>query len=802
MDEICSEIFQLVSKKRKLTSGKAVASNDKGKQRAYERATIPLPAVNDDDENISDQDMEFFTENLATGSFLNHLDRIAIARSKRETSRLHNLDKPARVASNKNDLPSLDSQDEGDWSDGDGVDSSSLQLSDDDGSDYFSPTNQVSQETNFNAEQPYERKARIRGASWEPRDAGIVSKLPIKLPDGRIVDTGKRTILKMGTANGDEAEAGSSNRQVRVPSETYIVEDVSTGARFGRPAIASVIGTSSRKLRIQMAKEQIAGVCQDILADPEGSLGLLRRLHSFSLAQIITPQSPIPNDPFIRRLAMMSQLAILKDVIPGYRIRVLTGAEKAEKVSQMVAKTREWEQGLVSIYQTYLRALESELKGKTEFSELALKSMCTLLTEATHFNFRTNLISAIVMRLSKKYWDNESDLCLQTLITVFREDTTGVPSLEIVRLLNRMVKERKFAVHPSALSCLLHLRLKSELGGIRASETKVDKETSAKTKWESRGKADRKRAKGKKVERPYMSKKAVKALKEKKGIEEQMQEAEAEVDREEKANMHTETLKLLFVLYFRILKSPNWTPLLPAALQGLSRYAHMVNIDFFEDLMQVLKDLIEGTSDETKSMELYSDGGGADTGVKHRLFCIVTAFELLSGQGEALNIDLRDFVNHLYALILPLSVQPHIEATLQWSAGVRQDGSLSQESTADLLFRGLTLAFPVRSAGTSSPVRAAAFAKRILVASLSFPPVTALRSLDFVQGLLVNEPKLQALLATDDRTADGIYRSDVDDPQLANPFGTSFWELAHLAETHWDSRVRSKARQLAQFNGT
>lgn len=59
----------------------------------------------------------------------------------------------------------------------------------------------------------------------------------------------------------------------------------------------------------------------------------------------------------------MSQLAVFKDVIPGYRIRALTDKEKAEKVSQMVQRTRDWEQGLVGIYQAYLRNLEAELKG-------------------------------------------------------------------------------------------------------------------------------------------------------------------------------------------------------------------------------------------------------------------------------------------------------------------------------------------------------------------------------------------------------------------------------------------------------
>jgi len=50
----------------------------------------------------------------------------------------------------------------------------------------------------------------------------------------------------------------------------------------------------------------------------------------------------------------------------------------------------------------------------------------------------------------------------------------------------------------------------------------------------------------------------------------------------------------------------------------------MVNIDFFRDLLQVLKHLMtrESLVDEEQS------------DIPLRLQCIVTAFELLSGQGE------------------------------------------------------------------------------------------------------------------------------------------------------------------------
>jgi nucleolar complex protein 3 len=122
---------------------------------------------------------------------------------------------------------------------------------------------------------------------------------------------------------------------------------------------------------------------------------------------------------------MLSQLAVFKDIIPGYRIRPLSDKEKTEKVSQAVSRSREWEQGLVGVYQTYLRALDAELKGqsqfwimqtlvinwtagKTELADVGLSCMCTLLIEVTHFNFRSNLLASIIARLSKKSWDQVS----------------------------------------------------------------------------------------------------------------------------------------------------------------------------------------------------------------------------------------------------------------------------------------------------------------------------------------------------------------------------------------------------------
>ena len=85
------------------------------------------------------------------------------------------------------------------------------------------------------------------------------------------------------------------------------------------------------------------------------------------------------------------------------------------------------------------------------------------------------------------------------------------------------------------------------------------------------------------------------------------------------------------------MKNPTPTQLLPAALQGLSRFAHLVSVDFFKDLMKVLKELIARESpDADEDGVVMSQAHAATRGneMRLRLQCIVTAFELLSGQGK------------------------------------------------------------------------------------------------------------------------------------------------------------------------
>jgi len=98
-----------------------------------------------------------------------------------------------------------------------------------------------------------------------------------------------------------------------------------------------------------------------------------------------------------------------------------------------------------------------------------------------------------------------------------------------------MVKERGFKIHPNVLSCLLHLRLKTELRGVRASENRSSKDEVARKKLTNKFHKDKKGKRSKDGNSTHLTKKAKKVLKETKEIQGELEEAEAVVDQEDKA---------------------------------------------------------------------------------------------------------------------------------------------------------------------------------------------------------------------------------------------------------------------------
>lgn len=159
----------------------------------------------------------------------------------------------------------------------------------------------------------------------------------------------------------------------------------------------------------------------------------------------------------------------------------------------------------------------------------------------------------IVERVSVKTVDETFITCRAALEELFRTDEDGGPSLEAVQLLAKMMKAKHYRIDESILNTFLSLRLLSELD-LKGSQDKVDN--------------PRKR---KKKDREFRTKKARKLEKGRKATEKEMDEADATVSHEEREQRQSETLKLVFATYFRILKEKP-PGLMGATLEGLAKY--------------------------------------------------------------------------------------------------------------------------------------------------------------------------------------------------------------------------------------
>jgi nucleolar complex protein 3 len=642
------------------------------------------------------------------------------------------------------------------------------------------------QASKWNLEQDYEQKPRKN----KKRDKEN-TRLPIKTAEGAIEQVPEAQVSEaeldsfLGTDSEDD--------QVKVVAQECIEA----------PKV-------STKQQILDAKEELARLALLINEDPEEHIGSLKKLW-----QIAEDASA----PAIKKLALATQAAVYGDIIPGYRIRPLKAEDTSVKVSKDVRKVQNYEQSLLSNYQGYVKQLITVAKPSSPEAQkddgglrsVAISCASSLLKAAPHFNFRNELLKLLVDQLSARRGDEDFKTSLEAIESLLSSDEDGALSLDAATLLTKMMKAKDYRVDESLLNVFLYLRLLSEFSS-KASSTKVDKEA---CEGSYRG------SKKIKDKREFRTKKQRKNEKERKIVEKDMQEANAIVSYEEREKMQAETLKLVFATYFRILKL-RVSNLISAVLEGLATYAHLINQDFFGDLLEALKDLIRQSSlslepsDAPSSIPEESNRNHS----RESLLCTITAFALLSGQdssasasasksASALNLDLSFFITHIYTILYPLSLHPDIElgpysfhlpdpsSTLANFPSTTQPSKpkpnrINVHTPSLLLLRTLTSI--LTTVPPPPPARLASFTKKLLSASLHTPEKTTVATLSLLQKLTKTpqgKKTLSPLWNTEERRGDRVYDGGLGEGLEGGNgvFGSTVWE-GELLRCHYCPGVR------------
>lgn len=89
-------------------------------------------------------------------------------------------------------------------------------------------------------------------------------------------------------------------------------------------------------------------------------------------------------------------------------------------------------------------------------------------------------------------------------------------------------------------------------------------------------------------------------------------------------------------------------PLLAPCLNGIGKFAHLIDLDFMADLIQCLRKLA-GSGNKLGD---HSENSTCQLTVSERLHCCVVAFKVMRVNLDALNVDLQEFFVQFYNLIL------------------------------------------------------------------------------------------------------------------------------------------------------
>lgn len=279
----------------------------------------------------------------------------------------------------------------------------------------------------------FERKPRSSEAA-QPK--GTRELLPVKSGAN---DRWKRQHVKVAKKGSKRKRAASATDESarggrRVKAEAKGTEEKGAGAASIAPS------TADAPIDVAAKKQRIAKLATLLLEAPHKHIGLLEKLHEFATRDGCAT---------IRKLALLSEVAALRDLIPAYRIRPPTDKELAMKVSAEVEALRAYEKSLIRSYGATVALLRRWLTHQTEAERLVgVRGLGALLDKGRDFNLIDEIIDGLV---PVSNWASEAPrtAACAALSELFSSDTQGDATLQAVRRMATVLQKKD--KHPPPL---------------------------------------------------------------------------------------------------------------------------------------------------------------------------------------------------------------------------------------------------------------------------------------------------------------------------------------------------------------
>lgn len=469
---------------------------------------------------------------------------------------------------------------------------------------------------------------------------------------------------------------------------------------------------------------------------------------------------------------------IFCEIIPSYKISAeLEGSDGVRKKKE-VYNVERLENEMLKQYEHFLQLLR-KLQRKKHPEQQALGSrLCgKLLGTATDFNH-----ADVLLRLAVDFANCKSTRvaqpCLKALAEHLDGRMIGDSTDAVVSAILDIVRNQEYAINPKILNSLLHVRV-----------AMVDMHRRDLTE---------EKAKNKRMK------------KEDKELARQMQKTKARMDRSEIAAKQTRILHKLFVIYLRIIKASqtcartHQTKILAPALEGLVKFAPLVNLELHQQLMAALKELLDDehpsvttklhalvavASLAQKDATLEAAEWRSDLSYFHEILfrCIPEALEAPKNEEEKKpaaeeeegDVDDAASVGSTSTAGSLSSVAFSIAASMAQANFVQANASREWSYRVGLVLRTVDLL--VLSQKHLPIVRVSAFVRRLLQCTVMCPPHIAMSLLALCHRLALRYPATSSILvggADNVIGGRGSFNPEAQETSSAHAECSFFWELS------------------------
>eukprot|EP01147_Barroeca_monosierra_P001134 gene1134-4354_t len=588
--------------------------------------------------------------------------------------------------------------------------------------------------------------------SWTAPNPYSSWRLPIKV---------NKRLVAITTESPPEANNGNekkdSPKQEDVVSDTEEIEPVPAKKRNAASSTDDEhLMSLSPSALLSFRKNEIAYVCSSVLESPETHIGALEKI--IQLCRCSDPAIKFA----VRKLAIASLASVFKDIVPGYFIRSLTQKEKGQRVSKEVKQIREFEQTLLSVYQMYLQRLHAcvkdfnrrcklyhersgrrrplqetieskEMKRIASTTLLATQCMCDLLVSAPHFNFRNNIITVICPLMTGQCGSQLAKLAIDTAITVFKEDNSYDISLALVKAMAQEIKALSYNVNPEMVRAFRFVKIKERHVKAKKRDAQQEVRQRVRDKYsKNKNKRGKLLAQG--------TRRTRKDLKAEKEMAKELMATETEANTKKIDHCQTQILTVVFAVFFRVLKHARHSPILPAVLEGLGFFAHLIDVAVFFDLLEVLKEVI--SNNELSPVV--------------RLTAVSTSITLLSEEHSFATTDPTHFIQELFKQTKETFMLPELFRHVLSSVYL-------------LIIRRKEV----------SVERVGGIIKQLLHVSLHLPHHWLVPAQALIRDIIRKYPRISPML-DNDIVANGVYQPEAQLPEHTNALSTALWESAIL----------------------